>query len=117
MEKQKERLQILRDGGLIDETIVQKMNVLLSSLAEKGLLHQEDRVSMLVTHVAMALSRLAKGEAIDQVDENLQEEVESSPNFSQALALWDELVCVLGELPLAEKYYVLANFCNIIQKQ
>lgn len=108
------RLSILKDSQTISEEVFNKVNSLMVRLEQKGIVMDSEVVTMMVTHIAMALQRVNGGEAIGAMDEDIKEEINNFENIQQAHNLWDENIDIFEKLSINEKYYILANFCNIL---
>lgn len=116
MQIQRERLNLLRQSEVISPLVHQNMNRFLDYLKNQPIQSDEDRLNMMSLHMAMALMRAQNGESIAPADGDLVEEVEAHPAYPKALGIWNAHADILGALPEGEKYYILANFCNIIKE-
>lgn len=114
MEQLIERLTILRDSQVIVTEVFEKMLLFLNRLNNENLLDGSDSITMMITHIAMALQRQISLENIIEMDEDTKNEINLHPYKVQAQALWDYNQDIFEELPENEKYYILANFCNIM---
>lgn len=116
MQPQRERLSLLRQNEVINPLVYQNMNRFLDYLKTQPIQKDEDRLNMMSIHMAMALMRAQNGESIAPADRDLAEEIEAHPAYPRALGIWNAQADILGALPEGEKYYILANFCNIIKE-
>ncbi len=48
------------------------------------------------------------------MNEDTKEEINDFENIQQAHNLWDENIDIFEKLSINEKYYILANFGNIL---
>ncbi|MGL5956585.1 MAG: PRD domain-containing protein [Brevinema sp.] len=108
------RLTILRDSQTISPEVFEKVILFTNRLNQKNLLDSSDIITMMITHITMALQRGQSQEQIIEMDEEIKEEIKSHPQIQQANLLWEENQDLFHMLPDNEKYYILANFCNIL---
>lgn len=112
-----ERLAILKEGDVISHEaalVAEKAAERLTSKA-KGL--PQNKLDMLVTHLATALTRISRGETIDQPPEELVAEVENSKQIQSALEeiRWVESVWE-GKLPHSEIAFLKIHYVSIFQE-
>jgi transcriptional regulatory protein LevR len=106
------RLQILHSAGSITnqaEAICQK--TIQKFVNEKN----ENKYTMLITHLAMAITRLEKEQELYPPPEDIMSEVYSSPFIKEAQQRVDwleqEMDC---RLPQEEKEFLLMHFVTVL---
>lgn len=114
----KERLEILKAGDVISEeasTIAEEAIQRLSSHVQKTL--PQNKVEMLVTHLASALTRISRGDSIDAPPEELLSEIEKSDQINIAnreitwiQSNWED------QIPLAEIAFLRIHYVSIFQE-
>ncbi|MBS4536716.1 PRD domain-containing protein [Clostridium sp. D2Q-14] len=111
-----QRLEILKGAGEISEKIKDVTLDFISKFEEKYSLEMtEENASMLVTHLAMALSRIKKGEKIEEMDEMALEEVKENEIYDDFPEFYDFIEKRLDiEIPESEKGYIALHGCILI---
>ncbi|MBV7509463.1 PRD domain-containing protein [Bacillus sp. sid0103] len=107
-----ERLDIL----FMSDTITENAKKVCERTIEKFVApEEEEKHAMLITHLAMAVTRIEKGEELHSPSEVIMNEVTQSPYFSQAQenVAWVESV-LEGELPNEERQYLLMHFVSVL---
>ena len=70
------RLGILKEAGVINEGIYDKLTLLIKYLYEKWKISlTESNGGMLITHLSMALKRIEENEKVSNIDEGVFQEV------------------------------------------
>ena len=64
----KQRIQILKMGGVIGEDVAEFMNKVIDMMAADYPQIGMDPAAMFTTHLAMALERIKKGEVVEALD-------------------------------------------------
>lgn len=108
------RLTVLRDSQTISQEVFNKVSLLIERLKDKDLITDSNTTLMMVTHIAMALQRIQTNEQIEEIDPEIKDEINTHENNRKALSLWEENNDIFIGLAENEKYYILANFCNIL---
>ncbi|MBU5438018.1 PRD domain-containing protein [Tissierella sp. MSJ-40] len=111
----KERLIILRQAGQIDNKIIDIVTEFMKMVEnELNIKLNEENASMLVTHMAMTLSRIRKGEEIAPLDDSSLEELKSLAIYKRVQSL---IVKIDEELqigiPQSEFGYIALHLCNL----
>lgn len=110
------RLNLLLEAGEIDEGIIQIIVEFIKVIEkELSIPITEDNGSMFVTHMAMALSRIKKGEEILPMDDSLLAEIESS-------TIYDKVPFFINKIeenhnihiPESEYGYIALHLCNLV---
>ena len=114
----KERLDILMAGDVISEeasTIAEKAVQRLSNQAHRPL--PQNKVEMLVTHLASALTRMSRGESIDGPPDELSSEIEKSEQIDLAKG---EITWIQSnwaeEIPQSEIAFLKIHYVSIFQE-
>lgn len=112
------RLELLENSGEIDSNIRNAVVSFIKNIEDKYSIEVvEENGAMLVTHLAMALSRIKKGEEIDGVDEETFEEVKEMKVYDELpkfYKLMEEQLDIF--IPQAEKDYIALHVCTLIKK-
>ena len=120
MERLKQRLEILRDSNVIDEHVyIQLMNFIIRLKDKWEIELTEENGAMMVTHIAMALQRIKKGEAVKEIDENVYSEVLKSDRIDEIHDIYiDAQENVFTEkIPEEEKKYIYINLLMVKENQ
>lgn len=117
MSKLDERLKILVEG----EVVIPKAAEIAKKAVERlesihGVL-PEDKVNMLVTHLASALTRLDRGETVEAPPEVLLREVGTSPFIREASLEIEWIEHEWGiALPVEEKQFLSVHYVSVLQE-
>lgn len=111
------RLQILKDSGQISEKNYKKMLDVISMMDKKwGIKLTEENGAMFITHLAIAAGRIERGEAVEEVDQNVYQEVLNNKNFSKCHDVADDVEDEIGmELPENEKKLLIIYLCTLME--
>ncbi|TCL76506.1 PRD domain-containing protein [Hydrogenispora ethanolica] len=114
-----QRLAILLAAGEIDEPIQGAVVAFAKALEERfGLELAEDNAAMFITHLAMALARICRGEAVAGLDEAALEELAGIPAYHELPELYRGLERRLGiAIPEAEQNYITLHACVLVAKK
>lgn len=110
------RLTILHDAGQIGQETYRQIQDAIIWLAEKRMMAlTEDNGAMFVTHMAVALERMRKGEAVAPLDESLLAEVAKSEHFTDAQAIAAELEKLWAvNFSNSELGYIWLHLCTLV---
>jgi transcriptional regulatory protein LevR len=111
-----ERLNILVSGNVIlDETKKSVLRV-ISRLKDQWQIELKDENGgRMVTHLAMALTRVKQNSEVNPLEQEQYEEFKSSDFFVRAVAITNDLCrWVPLDLPQAEREYLIVNICLIL---
>lgn len=106
----RERLDILYSTN----TITDSARKLCEATVEKFVqADNEKKYKKLVTHLAMAVSRIERQEELNAPPEEIMQEIRQSPHFPQAVenVKWIESQ-MGGALPDEERQYLIMHFVN-----
>ncbi len=118
MKTVKERLDILRAGDVISEeasTLAEEAVQRLSRQAQNAL--PQNKVEMLVTHLASALTRMSRGESIDGPPDELVSEIEKSVQIDLVKREITWIQSNWGEeIPQSEIAFLKIHYVSIFQE-
>lgn len=115
----KQRLDILEMAGEITEAIKNTVISFSESLEEKySITMDEENGAMLVTHLAMALARIKKGEEVNEMDDFALEEVKQSKIYNELPKFYKAIEKKLDiEIPESEKGFIALHSIVLVNKQ
>lgn len=115
-EELKLRLNILLGAGEIDEEIVASVEAFALLLQERyHITLTEENGSMMITHLAMALGRIKRGEEINGMDPAVLEEIKHNKVYQDLPHLYGKLEERLQlTLPESEKGYLALHLCSLL---
>ena len=110
------RLGILREGKVISAEVDAKVRRVVSRFQDRwGITLTEQNGGRMVTHLAMALARIERGEEIAAPEGDLLDEFRSTDCFAEAVEIVRDLTaCIPLELPAAEEDYLVINVCLLL---
>ena len=113
-----ERLGILRSGNVISSDVEDQVRKVISRLEEHWEIKlTEENGGRIVTHLAMALMRIKKGENIRPPESSVIEEFRDLDVFEPSCEIVDDLIVWTAmNLPKAEKEYMIVNICLLLDK-
>ena len=111
----KQRIEILRMGGVIAEHVSEFMNKVIDMMASDYPQIGMDPAAMFTTHLAMAVERIKKNEIVDALDSELFEEVQCCPEYPMAVEFRDKMLafCPVA-FPESEAQFILMHICNML---
>ena len=113
----KQRIQILKMGGIIGEDVAEFMNKVIDMMAADYPNIGTDPATMFTTHLAMALERIKKGEIVDALDEEIYAEVLECPEYPTALSFRDKMLSFCPvPFPESEAQFICMHICNMLQQ-
>ncbi|WP_353892457.1 PRD domain-containing protein [Proteinivorax hydrogeniformans] len=115
----KERLNILKEAGEIDGDIMEVIISFAESFEKKyEVIMTEANASMLITHMAMALARIKKGEKVSSMDQIALEEVKSHPIYKEMPKFYKMIEDrLLIEIPESEKGFIALHAASLIENK
>ena len=114
------RLGILKESGVINERIYDKLSLLIKYLDEKWKISlTESNGGMLITHLSMALKRIEENEKVSNINEGVFQEVLKSEKLEEIKEIYNDIEKnVFDEkLPEEEKKYILVNLLLIKENE
>lgn len=110
------RLGLLKEAGVINERIYDKLSLLIKYLDEKWKISlTESNGGMLITHLSMALKRIEENENVSSIDEGVFQEVLKSEKLEEIQEIYNDIEknVFIEKLPEEEKKYILVNLLLI----
>lgn len=114
-----EKLTILKENDVIDETTYEEMQVALNELKKEHIIREDNEADTFITHLAMATSRQRKKQdQVDSVDQMIKREIEAAPEYEKAVLIWKELSEKINvEFPQNEDDYVYLHLVTLLQNK
>ena len=110
------RLGLLKEAGVINERIYDKLTLLIKYLYEKWKISlTESNGGMFITHLSMALKRIEENEKVSNIDEGVFQEVLKSEKLEEIKEIYNDIEknVFIEKLPEEEKKYILVNLLLI----
>lgn len=114
------RLGLLKEAGVINEGIYDKLTLLIKYLDEKWKISlTESNGGMLITHLSMALKRIEENEKVSSIDEGVFQEVLKSEKLEEIQEIYNDIEknVFIEKLPEEEKKYILVNLLLIKENE
>ena len=114
------RLGILKEAGVINERIYDKLSLLIEYLDEKWKISlTESNGGMFITHLSMALKRIEENENVSSIDEGVFQEVLKSEKLEEIKEIYNDIEknVFIEKLPEEEKKYILVNLLLIKENE
>ena len=114
------RLRILKEAGVINEGIYDKLALLIKYLDEKWKISlTESNGGMLITHLSMAMKRIEENEKVSNIDEGVFQEVLKSEKLEEIKEIYNDIEknVFIEKLPEEEKKYILVNLLLIKENE
>ena len=112
-----QRLDILHESHVIDEQTHQLVGRVISYLQEVQAL-DIGKMEVFITHLAMAVMRMKKGESIDGVDAGILVDIEKSEYHGKALQIIAEIESWSGfSYAQSEVSYLLLHLVNLFNEK
>ena len=114
------RLGLLKEAGVINEGIYDKLTLLIKYLDEKWKISlTESNGGMLITHLSMALKRIEENEKVSNIDEGVFQEVLKSEKLEEIKEIYNDIEknVFIEKLPEEEKKYILVNLLLIKENE
>ena len=113
-----ERLEILRSGNVISSGVEDRVKKAISRLKDRWqLILTEENGGRMVTHLAMALMRIERGEEISSPENDILEEFRELDIYKASVEIVNDLIAWAPmDLPKAEKDYMIVNICLLLDK-
>lgn len=112
------RINILYNGGVIDEDVRDLAFKTVSWLEKTNIKLNNEKGNMFLTHLAMSLQRIKKGEQMEVLESFIIDELENNKGH----VLTQDFIKFIEkegktQLPESEKGYILLHLCNLIGKE
>ena len=114
------RLGLLKEAGVINERIYDKLSLLIKYLDEKWKISlTESNGGMLITHLSMVLKRIEENENVSSIDEGVFQEVLKSEKLEEIKEIYNDIEknVFIEKLPEEEKKYILVNLLLIKENE
>ena len=114
------RLGLLKEAGVINERIYDKLSLLIKYLDEKWKISlTESNGGMFITHLSMALKRIEENEKVSNIDERVFQEVLKSEKMEEIKEIYNDIEknVFIEKLPEEEKKYILVNLLLIKENE
>ena len=114
------RLGLLKEAGVINERIYDKLSLLIKYLDEKWKISlTESNGGMFITHLSMALKRIEENEKVSNIDERVFQEVLKSEKLEEIQEIYNDIEknVFIEKLPEEEKKYILVNLLLIKENE
>lgn len=112
-----QRIEMMEATGVISPATTQKLAHLRGLFAERfGIRLTEENAAGCITHFALALERLARGETVEPASDLVMEELRRHPDFETACYLTDHILDQVAPLPEPERRYVLLHVITVLTR-
>lgn len=113
----KQRIEILKTGGVITETTAEFVNAVIDLIQGEYPRIDADHAAMFTTHLAMAMERIAKGEVVDKMDPICWEQVQQAPEYPAAREFCEKMLALCpAELPQTEQDFIVLHVCSMMEE-
>lgn len=114
----KQRIEILRSGGVITRQTAEFVNDVIDLIQGQYPQVDADHAAMFTTHLAMAMERIAKGELVDEMDPFCWEQVRQTPEYPMAEEFCGKMLALCPvELPPTERDFILLHVCSMLEQE
>lgn len=114
----KERLEILRDGSVIDVEVFDDCMALDAGLMTLEGLNDLNAYQVAMTHLAMAMQRIKQGNIVEYMDDMILSEIKNSENYVDVVALTDKIVKeVHVDIPESEIQFLWLHILNTLNEK
>ena len=112
------RLEVLENANLISRKTVDRAEKMISIIENDVQIDEmKESDGMFITHLAVALERVLKGEAIsdDAIDDLIYQEVLQHPKYQECKTLVASMKRELDlEMPEVEWKFIQIHLCNLL---
>ncbi|TZE80970.1 PRD domain-containing protein [Calorimonas adulescens] len=113
-----DRVNILYESEVISADVKDTVLRVIEWLGERKVGIDSDNGQMFLTHLAMSLERVCKGEEVDALPDAMMDEVKSSRGYILALEFIEYMEGILNrKLPESEKGYILLHLSILQEKE
>ena len=110
----KQRIEILKTSGVIDEDVALFVNDIIAEFSSKNF--NEGKMETFTTHLAMSTERIKKNEPVEDLDDVIWMDVKNNENFEQSKKMFEYLKLKSPvPIPNSEKKFILMHICNLLQ--
>ncbi len=112
----KERLDILLEADMIQEPVYAFVLNFTNKILKEHEGIDSDKLSMFITHLAMATQRVINKQDENEVSESILESLKQEPSYEVALTYYDYIIAnSVVEYPKSEKGYLMIHLCNLLE--
>lgn len=114
----RQKLDVLLSSHTIDKETFNYVNDVLNYLLEKHVIQGEDQADVFLTHLAMADARRKDGEAVDELDPAILDEIRNDPHYSHSIELWENLKEIADKrFDKSELNYFYLHIINMLREK
>jgi len=111
-----DRIATLKTSGVISSEVADAAMKAVDWLKNNHIDTETDNCQMFVTHLAMSLERITRGEQVEGLSQEMMEEVRSSKGYPAAVEFTQYLEQLVGkQLPVEERDYILLHLAVLIE--
>ena len=113
-----ERLELYKEGGMIDDKAVEDVNAIIKMFKDEyGVELQEENADTFIAHICAAYSRNVTKEEVEPLPDVVKDELMGLDTYPQSLQILNRLVEVTqNPLNQVEKDYALLHSNNLIAR-
>ena len=113
------RLQLLRDSGQITQKMYEAVELFLNEVENDYKFKiTEDNAAMMVTHFAVALSRIENGNTVNKMDDLLLAQLMGAKGYNVLPQYLLVIENHMGfKIPEEEIGYIAAHFCLLMERE
>lgn len=114
----RERLNILEQAGMMKEPIKEVVGQLAQKLEAVPVELTDQAVGMFFTHLVTALNRQLAGQALNEVNQQMVDELTQTKQYEQTKP-YVELIesAIKQSLELAERLYIESHLCVLLANE
>lgn len=111
----KERLEILKMAGMLQEPMEATLHRISEKLKEDGIEPTDEKIGMFLTHLVAALNRSGGEEAIVEANEELLQELRENEHYPKAQEYFEEIQKTSNiHLHAGEEAYIGGYLCVLL---
>lgn len=112
----KERLEMFKEGEMIDDEDIKSINNIIDVFQNKyNVTLCEENASTFISHVCAAFYRFANNEEVDPLPDEVFKEIESLDTYQDSLNIFNDVMQVVHKpFSDSERAYVLLHINNLI---
>ncbi len=111
-----ERLDLYKEGGMINDADIEDINAVINLFkSEYGITLEEENAGTFIAHLCAAYGRLASGEDVDVIPEEVMDELKSLDSYDLSKQILEEVMkATKNPLNEVEQGYALLHINNLI---
>ena len=110
-------LDILLEANIISTTVRGKSEAVIDKFITISNDFDQEKMEVFCVHMAIALSRVEKGECEAGLDENIVAEIKQNAKYVEASKILDEVKDLIQvEIPDGEEILLLIHICNLLER-